>query len=267
MVKITVSLCLLTFAFCHLPCRLWADPLAENQARFGIITGDVGLLAQGAPEWIEPHEGLPIEPGDDIRTGENGRVELIMSQNVVWVLEPETDLVTEHMDTNTGRFSLSSGTLMGIVDSSRTAGIVQQWEFNTPAAVVGISGTEFAIEFSKAEGSRLGVFEGKVDMEPAETAEGLQPPVQVTMGHEAVAKRGRPLRTSGRFSPWMHILSEKLPALRRRQKQIEETWSPFTTTVRKELRLKFVAPPPKVKRNNPRPLKRKIPVENSDGSL
>ena len=72
---------------------LYADTLAENQARFGVITGDVGLLSQGAPEWIEPHEGLPIEPGDHIRTGEDGQAELIMSDKAVWVLEPQTDLV------------------------------------------------------------------------------------------------------------------------------------------------------------------------------
>src|SRR5258708_28970241 len=83
-----------------------ADPLAENQARIGVITGDVGLLSQGAPEWIEPHEGLPIEPGDHIRTGEDGRVELQMSENALWILEPETEVETEHIEVNVGRLNL-----------------------------------------------------------------------------------------------------------------------------------------------------------------
>src|SRR5439155_4774021 len=101
-------------------------------ARLGAITGDVGLLSPGAAEWIEPHEGLPLEPGDHIRTGDDGRVEVTMSQNAVWALEPETDLVAEHMDANTGRFTLSSGTLLGKVDSGRAARTVQKWEFDTP---------------------------------------------------------------------------------------------------------------------------------------
>ena len=62
---------------------LCADTLAENQARFGVITGDVGLLSLGAVDWIEPHEGLPIEPGDRIRTGEDGTVEVIMGENIL----------------------------------------------------------------------------------------------------------------------------------------------------------------------------------------
>ncbi len=245
---------------------VFAEPLTENQARFGVITGDVGLLTQGAMDWIEPHEGLPIEPGDHIRTGEDGRVEILLSENALWMLEPESELVTEHMDTDTGRFNLSSGTLMGKVDSERTAGTVQRWEFNTPAAVAAIRGTEFILECSKTEGTRLGVFEGTVDLEPAETAAGLQPPVEVPMGHEAVAKRGRPIQTLKTFSPRMRAWSTALPAFRRRQKQIQNTWSPFTPTVRQELRLKFVKALPKAK-PRPRPVKRKIPVENSGSSL
>src|SRR5438132_975029 len=120
---------------CTLVPQAGADPLAENQSRFGAIQGDVGLLSQGASEWIEPHEGLPIEPGDRIRTGEDGQVELIMSENALWTLEPETEVVAEHTERNAGRLDLESGALLGRVDSARTAGVVQRWEFNTPVSV------------------------------------------------------------------------------------------------------------------------------------
>jgi hypothetical protein len=246
-----ILLCLLLTAYCSLTAQ--ADPLAENQARFGVITGDVGLLAQGAPEWIEPHEGLPIEPGDQIQTGEDGRVELIMGENVLWTLEPETEVVTEHMEINTGRLNLTSGTLLGKVDSARAAGVAQRWEFNTPMAVAAVRGTEFALQFSKAEGSLLGVFEGTVEMEPAETAEGLQPPVRVNAGQEAVAARGKALKTLVKFSPPMQLLAAKKTNLERRQSKIQDTWSPFTTATRAEARKKFVAAPPKRARVRPHP--------------
>src|ERR1700733_13042224 len=82
------------------------DTLDEVQVRFGVITGDVGLLPQGAVEWIEPHEGLPIEIGDHIRTGEDGRVEIISSENALWLLEPQSDVVAERENTNIGQFDL-----------------------------------------------------------------------------------------------------------------------------------------------------------------
>jgi hypothetical protein len=230
-----------------------ADPLAENQARFGVITGDVGFLSQGAPEWIEPHEGLPIEPGDRVRTGEDGHVEFLMSENALWILEPETEVETEHMEANAGRLNLLSGALLGKVDSARVAGVVQRWEFNTPVSVAAVRGTEFALQFSKAEGSRLGVFEGTVELQPAETAEGLQPPSRVAAGQEAYAARGKPIKMLAKFSPLMQTLAAKRALIGRRQTQIQNTWSPFTTTVRSEARKKFVAAPPKRARVRPHP--------------
>jgi hypothetical protein len=222
------------------------------------------LLAQGAAAWIEPHEGLPIEPGDHLRTGEDGKVEIISSEHTLWILQPGTEAVVEHTETNAGRVDLSSGSLIGKVDSERTAGTVQRWEFNTPAAVVAVRGAEFAIVASHEEGTRLGVFEGSVDIEPAETAEGRQSPQEVQSGREADARRGRPIQILARFGPRMAVLSALRPTLRRRQKQIEGTWSPFTPTVRTELRRRFVAPPPKhapVRRPPPRTRRRPRPAE------
>jgi hypothetical protein len=233
------------FMILLLAAPLCAEPLTENQARFWAVTGDVGLLTQGAAEWIEPQEGLPIEPGDHIRTGEDGRVELALSDNALWILEPETEVVMEHTEINAGRLDLSSGTLMGKVDSMRAAGTVQRWEFNTPAAVVAVRGTEFALEASRQGGTHLGVFEGTVELEPAETAQGLQPPVQVSAGQESVAKRGKPIQIMSRFSPRMQAIAGKRQVLKRRQQRIQNTWSPFTPAVRTELRRKFVSPPPK----------------------
>jgi hypothetical protein len=230
-----------------------ADILAENQARFGVVAGDVGLLSQGATDWIEPHEGLPIEPGDHIRTGEDGQVEVIAGENELWMLDPNSEIVAEHVETNAGRFNFESGVLLGKVDSGRTAGTPQHWEFNTPAAVIGIRGTEFAIVFSKTEGTRLGVLEGKVDMEPAETAEGIQAPIEVIAGQEALARRGKRIATFARFSPVMQKLAKKEGALRRRLQQVQNTWSPLTPETRADARKKFVAAPPKPHRAPPRP--------------
>jgi hypothetical protein len=240
-----LKICALSFALCALSFPLMAEPLDENQSRFGVITGDVGLLTQGAEHWIEPHEGLPLEPGDHIRTGEDGTVELVMSDNALWIVQPKTDVVVEHTEVNAGHLDLADGRLIGKVDSQRTAGTVQDWEFDTPAAVVAIRGTEFGLTAAKQEGTHLGVFEGKVDFQPAETAAGPQPVTEVPSGHETVASRGRPIQTFTKFTATMSSLASLRQGLRSRQKVIQNTWSPFTPTVRKELRRRFVSVPPK----------------------
>lgn len=238
---------------------LRAEPLSENQARFGAITGDVGLLTQGAADWIVPQVGLPLEPGDRIRTGEDGRAEVIFSDKALWVLEPNTEVVTEHTDNRTGRIDLDAGVLLGKVDSEHAAGSAQRWEFYTPAAVIAIRGTEFAIDVSRQEGTRLGVFEGTVEMQAAETAEGPQPPQDIGAGHEALAQRNRTIQVAARFSPRLAALAARRAVVRRRQQAIENTWSPFTPTVRAELRRKLVTPPVKhksVRRAAARPRRR-----------
>lgn len=231
--------------------RLQAEIPSENQARFGEVIGDVGLLTQGALEWIVPHEGLPIESGDQIRTGEEGKVELILSENAMWTLESETQVAMERTDANSGRLTLSSGTLLGRVDSAKAAGVSQRWEFNTPMAVIAVRGTEFAIEAIPSMATRLGVFEGEVDMQPAETAEGLPPPIRIAAGNEGLLWRGK--------TALRQVLGERMrgidrigrPRLRERHRRIQQTWSPYTPLVRGDLRKRFVAPPPKAINRKP----------------
>src|SRR5262249_41104868 len=80
---------------------------------------------------------------------------------------------------------------------------------------------------------------------PAETAEGLQPPMSVTAGHEALARRGKPIALQSKFSPRFAELAGRRSQLLRRQRVIQNTWSPFTPAVRTDLRRKYVSPPPK----------------------
>jgi hypothetical protein len=231
----------------------FGEPLCINQARLGEITGDVGLLSQGAANWIDPHEGLPIESGDRLRTGEDGHVNLLLSENVFWVLEPESEIVLERIDANSGRANLSSGTLMGRIDSLRAASMAQHWELDSPAAVLVIRGTEFVFVVTQGVGSRLGVFEGRVEVQPAETAEGPQTPLFIDSNHEMLAMRGKPLKTLEKFSPTMRSLLAKRRALRLSHQHAQAVWSPFTPTVRTQLRRNFVAPP-SVKHKVRRPL-------------
>jgi hypothetical protein len=242
-----------------------AEDVSEVQARCGVVTGDVGLLPNGADDWIAPHEGLPLESGDSLRTGEDGRVELILEQNVLWRLEPGTELLLERNEPHGGRYQLESGSLIGKIDSSRTGGFGQNWEFNTPVVTVAVRGTEFAIQFSKIAGGRVGVFEGTVELQPAETAEGMQPSQQISAGQEAVAKRGRRVEVLKTFSPGMKSLASWRAVLRSRQRQIQRTWSPHTPTYRKELRARYVKPlTKKPKRYRPRPNRpRRQKPENS----
>jgi len=70
--------------------------------------------------------------------------------------------VVEHNETNAGRVDLPREASSGKWIPGGTVGTAQDWEFNTPAAALNPSGTEFAISASHEDGTHLGVFAGSV---------------------------------------------------------------------------------------------------------
>jgi hypothetical protein len=244
---------------------LFCDPLCDNQARLGLVKGTVFLLTQGAPAWIDAHEGLPLEPGDHLHTEEDSQAEIIVSDNALWFLEPETDVVMDHTEANGGLLHLQSGALLGRVDAAH-APVPPRWEFDLGAAVVSVRGGEFGLEVSRERGARVGLFDGQADMQPAEGPAGPAPAVRLAPKEEGFIQRGKALQVLKKFSPTMARVAAGRADLRARQTRAGHTYSPFTQAVRDELRLKFVAPvakktirrPPVRQRRTKPPPKRRV---------
>jgi hypothetical protein len=230
--------------------------LAENQSRFGAIEGDVGFLPQGGKSWQIAQVGLPFEPGDHIRTADNSRVELQMTHDVLWILEPESEAIVEFANDHAGRLDLLGGTLFGTVDTS--GGLkAQHWELTTPAATIVIHGTQFVLQFSPKDGARLGVFQGEVDFQAAETAAGESPTMRIAAKQEVHATRGKASPKIESFSPDMKVLAARQGELRRRQATAEEGWAFMNPDDRKALRKKYVAAPPKARATKARVFRRR----------
>jgi hypothetical protein len=236
--------------------------LSDNQARFGRVEGDVIFLSQGATEWIDAHEGLPIEPGDRIYTEEDSRAEIALGNAALAFVQAESDVTVGRLSANEGNIHLTQGVLLGRVDGAGDQ-TPQKWSFETPGAVAAVRGTEFAIHVTPEKETRIGVFEGKVDVQPAESAEGPAPAVSVLTNQEALLARGKKLAMLSKFSepiaPWVAWRTN----LRSRHQRIQGTWSPFTPAVRQELRTKFVKPLAKKRARPKRPRQRKPPVNGS----
>src|SRR5262249_10021039 len=145
----------------------------------------------------------------------------------------------------------------GSVDSSRSAGRAQLWELDTPAAVVAIRGTSFALTFSHDAGARLGVFHGNVELQQAESAEGPGQVLSIGAHEEAVATRRKPLRKLKEFDAFMKDRYDGRAKLEHRHQEILGTWTSYTPSIRTGLRKKFVAPPPKRIRRPPPPRQRR----------
>lgn len=235
------------------------DPLAENQARIGRVSGDVQLFVQGATQGAQAKTDMPIEPGDQIQTGEDSTVEIALNPQVLWVIQSETDLIIGRTTEQEGRILMRRGTILGRVDVS--AGYPGVWVFETPLGVCTVKGTEFALAHRDEEGTHLGVLQGTVELKLAETAdEYADSHILVQANEEGISQKKKPLRKEV-WSPEMKTWIRKLPEVRKRQRETAHVWSPLTTGYRKELRQKLVPAPPKrvIRRTPPRPTKRSSP--------
>ena len=235
---------------CLLPFRLFADDLAENQARFGRVTGEAQILPQGAADWLDAEPGLPIETGDQIRVGDDGEAELSIAANALWVAQNNSHLIVGHHAGQDGRLTLTQGGLIGKVNPMN--GRTGDWRFETPTAVCAVRGTEFILVYGEDAGTQLGVVKGVVEMRPAESATESLPPVLVYANEEGVLKKRMPLRKLSAFGPELHARLGRMAAVRRRFHEAGQVWSPFTREYRRELRHKRV-PPAVKKRSAPPP--------------
>ena len=222
------------------PALFAEEEISDIQARFGVITGDVQILSQGAVDWVDAHTDLPLASGDEIHVGDDGEAILIMSDHALWTLRPNSDVEVGHMTVTEGEISLREGTILGKVDP--IAGMPQTWRFETPASICAVRGTEFALAHSDDEGTHLGVFEGAVEMRPAESATGEASSILIKAKEEGMSRRGQPLRKLRQQSFWTRQQIHRLPLLRERLLTVQKTWSPFTPSYRKELRSKFIKP-------------------------
>jgi hypothetical protein len=238
-----------------LPSSAHADALADNQARFGKIQGTVYLLTQGASDWIDAHEDLPIEAGDEIHAEDESNAEIILAQNVLVVLQPGGDIEADTLATSRGKIHLTDGNFIGRVDSAHAVGL-QHWEFESPAAAAVVESAAFGMSAEETDGIRVGILHDAAELQPAEGPAGIPPAVKMKSGQEAWMRRGQPLQILPKFSPAMKALAALQKDLLTRQARVEDTWSPFTVSYRQELRKKFVLPVPK-KTSHPKPPRRR----------
>lgn len=247
-------------------CAVEPGQLADNQSRFGVIQGDAGFLSQGAKAWQEPHIGLPFEPGDHLRTADDSRIELQMSDKMLMVLEPDSEAVVEFASDRAGRVDLVEGTLLGIVDPAADA-VTQDWEIDTPAATLMVHrASEFALQFSPTEGTHVGVFAGEVELQPAESAAGEGKAIRLTANQEARVTRKQPIPKVIALEAVMRAYRDRKAEMKRRQQRVELDWSVWNPQDRKALRAKYVAAPPKPKPMRKRVLKLKGEAQKNEAS-
>jgi hypothetical protein len=155
---------------------VWAVPISAadvavekpatvvGQAWITGVAGHVVVFSGGDDAEAFPAEiDTPIEPGDRIETGADGRAELALEADSIIELGSNSVFTVEPPQEESWDFTLGLGTLVAKIRRAflgeRTLRVV------TPSAVAAVRGTEFGIEVGENGGTGVGVFdEGRVEV-------------------------------------------------------------------------------------------------------
>ena len=132
--------------------------------------------------FITPHDGTPkkklvvntlVYPGDTIRTGSPGRVEIIINRESVVRMKENTRLIIEAFRDNTRQksstqVSFSLGTVWAKIKKFKYA--VSRFELELPTAVAGVHGTVYQTSISMDTSAEIKVFDGEVAVKNRPTA-------------------------------------------------------------------------------------------------
>lgn len=151
-----------------LACGLVAASLGTGAGTpFCPPVGTVTRLEQGLQlrlgeslRWLPCTLGHLLRQGEWLRTGIKGRAEVSYLDGTIARLGPKAVLHLEQLRQQTGRLGwgrfLSGSVWLKIAKGSRA-------EIVTPAAVASVVGTEFVLDVSEAQATKIVVLEGAVD--------------------------------------------------------------------------------------------------------
>jgi len=169
----SVFLCFL-FCISILSTALCQSPLATVSA----VKGDVKIYPGDGISWFQVQPGMSLYDGDRIVTGGDGLVAIAYSDGSQFKVNINSDLkITFPQEgSNKSFIDLIVGEIWLLVNPGGN-----DVQVNTPAAVAGVEGTEFNVNFSD-EHCTVTVLEGKVKLSNDRGCVTLKESMQCSLG-------------------------------------------------------------------------------------
>ena len=204
----------------------------DREARLTTVEGTVYVHLHGQPdgEFIAAEADAPVEEGDLVRTGTDGRAEVTLDGETVIEMSPNTDFLVNSLAQEQTEFHVGIG---AIVAKIKTLLAGRAMRFTTVSAVAAVRGTELGVSQAGDDSpARIGVFdEGHVSVTtPKGGGE-----VKLGPGQETDVARGAAPGAPGALRAFAPA-RERMQALRRRQAFMRLNWRPRALEQRQALR-------------------------------
>jgi len=197
------------------------------------IEGEAFTLQAGTDEWIPLGENFPLEENDEVRTGEDSRIELASPEGNLVELVADSLLVVEGLSDKITSFFLSWGGLVAKVVKRKE----RRFSVRTPVATLAVRGTEFAVDMGEEEEDfEVGVLEGSV----AVGREGMEE-ILLSPGEGWLFRRGQAPRKIKDLPPRIKArLVARIKFLRKRHPLVLKKWKNISPKKRLKIRKKIL---------------------------
>lgn len=118
--------------------------LVDHQAHVFNLQGDVRILKSGSNQWLPLTRQFTLEPGDEIRTGNDAFVEIYYDAFFLNIARIGSDTLAEFRAIEPTDLFLSDGRIFSALDGLPRG---STYEVATPTSVAGVRGTSFLREF------------------------------------------------------------------------------------------------------------------------
>ncbi len=204
---------------------------ASWDARLGVVSGDVTVVAaDGSPE-VSGEAGMPLEEGDRVVVAQGGSAEVALDGGSLITVRENSDFKLEKTAKGESTFYLSLGSLLAKIQKLGN----QRLRVRTPTAVAAVRGTEFGVEVD-GDNSHVGVFdEGKVEV----TGDKGGPPELLISNQETSVKKGEAPAHAEQLKRFMAHRGQ-MRGQGRRLASIKAKWKSMPPEKRQQMRQKFM---------------------------
>lgn len=205
-----------------------AETVAYNwDARLLDYSGSVLVRQAGGSLWANARKGLPLNPGDTVKTGKRSRADIGLDSKCLVSLAAASEVGLDRLDRRDSALSLARGrTLLKLAGLKKFS---RKFKVSTPSAVAAVRGTEFAVSFDRDLGETLvNVFEeGEVVVTSLdESGNPVGESISVIPRHEVRVRKEMEAMTLNQ-SPPARYKDPGMAAVRRKLYELEKSYKPM----------------------------------------
>jgi len=210
---------------------------AEFETRLTNMDGTVSVQLHNEQEFIFPELNMLLETGDQIKTGEHAQAELMIDGEGIFFINEKSIFTIGDQKKDTNWFELAVGSLLLKIENLLTS--EERLDVRTKTMVVGIRGTEAAVEVEDDAVTHVGLFEGVVEVSSLDSEKQRSIPVVLHPGQQTKIAYLKPPLKPFPLSKRMLKHKKNVARIKTRFLKVKKKWHQLNKKKSRKIRQKI----------------------------